>query len=135
MESVMSQHYLLVAVLDEMDRLTSKLRGIVEAQPEDWKEGYTSYRRQLGLSITEMVKLAKHDLGMSREDAGTLKAEFEACRAAIARHQEAYPMEDIVLSAPGFIESFNRVDACFLGFRATMQRLIERYEVEFEGID
>lgn len=130
----MSQHILLVAVLNEMDRLASELRSIVEFPPQDWKESYAAYRRQLGLCITEMVNLAKHDLGMSKQDSRVLKATVEVCRAKIARHQAVYPIEKIALDAPEFMSSFNRVNDCFIEFKSMMQDLIERYEVDVENI-
>lgn len=130
----MSQHYLLVAVLEEMDRLASKLRHIVETRPEDWEEDYTSYRRQLGLCLTEMVKLAQHDLGMRKEDARVLRTTFDFCRAKIARHQAQYSMESLILHEREFIESFNQIDASFLEFKKMMLELVERYHVEPEDI-
>lgn len=128
----MSQHFVLVAVLKELDRLALEMTSIVQNSPEDWKESYASYRRQLGLCITEMVNLAKHDLGMSRQDSRVLKATVEVCRAKIARHQSLYPIDKIVLEAPDFLESFNRAHGGFIDFKAVMQDLIERYQVDYE---
>ena len=131
----MSQHYLIVAVLQEMDRIGLALQNIVETQPEDWKEGYASYRRQLGLSITELVNLARQDLGLSKKDGRFLNVALETSCAAIARHQEAHPLDDLSSITPEFVESFNQTNDCCVGFRSAMQLLVERYEVELEHID
>lgn len=128
----MSQHIVLTAVLKELDRLALELRSIVEDQPEDWKKSYASYRRQLGLCITEMVNLANHDLGLNKRDARVLKATVEVCRAKLARHQEQHPIETLVLDGPDFMASFNRVHDCFIEFKTVMQDLIERYEVDWK---
>ncbi|MCX7285948.1 MAG: hypothetical protein NTX28_18245 [Novosphingobium sp.] len=130
----MSRHYLLVAVLDEMDRVASKLRHIVEDRPEDWEDDYATYRRQLGLCFTEMVKLAENDLGMRKEDARVLRTTFDFCRAKLARHQARYPIESLVLHEREFIESFNQIHAGFLEFKSMMLELVERYQMEPEEI-
>lgn len=130
----MSQHILLVAVLKEMNRLAIELKSIVEVPPQDWEESYAAYRRQLGLCITEMVNLAKHDLGMRKQDSRVLKATVEVWRAKIAQHQANYPIEKIVLDAPEFRSSFNRVYDCFTELKSIMQDLVERYEVDVENI-
>jgi hypothetical protein len=128
----MSQHCVLVVVLKELDRLSLELRSIVEHQPEDWKKSYASYRRQLGLCITEMVNLVNHDLGLSRRDARVLKATVEVCRAKLSRHQEQHPIDSLVLDGPDFMASFDRVHDCFIEFKTVMLDLIERYEVDWK---
>lgn len=130
----MSQHYVLVAVLSEMERVAGRLRNIVETRPEDWKEDYSSYRRQLGLCLTEMVNLAQQDLGMRKEDARVLRTTFDSCRAKVARHQARYPIESLELHQDEFITSFNQIDAGFLEFKGVMLDLVERYQVEPEHI-
>lgn len=128
----MIKHLLLVAVLDEMDRIASRLRQVANMQSEDWKENYGSYRRQLGLCLTEMVNLAQDDLGMRYEDQQVLQTTFDACRAKIARHQAKFPLEALILQDPEYIASLNLVDGCFQDFKSTMLDLIERYQVEAE---
>jgi hypothetical protein len=130
----MSQHYVLVAVLEEMERVAGRLRSIVETRPADWKEDYSSYRRQLGLCLTEMVNLARQDLGMRKEDARVLRTTFDFCRAKVARHQAQYPIESLLLHHDAFIASFNQIDAGFLEFKDVMLDLVERYQVEPEHI-
>ncbi|KPF93285.1 hypothetical protein IP81_03390 [Novosphingobium sp. AAP83] len=128
----MIKHLLLIAVLEEMVRLASKVRQVGDLRHEGWEEDYGSYRRQLGLCLTEMVKLAQDDLEMRAEDAQVLQTTFEACRARIARHQVQFPLEAIVFDDPAYITSLNQVDAGFQDFKAMMLDLVERYEVEAE---
>ena len=130
----MIKHVLLQAVLTEMDRLAAKLQGLVRDRPDDWEELYASYRRQVGLCITEMVKLAQDDLAMSSEDDSRLRAVFDAYRESIATHQATFPVEAISFDDPAYVMSFGRVHDTFSSFKRVMTDVVERYEVAPELI-
>lgn len=125
----MIKHVLLKAVLTEMDRVAAKLQGLVQDKPDEWQELYASYRRQIGLCITEMVKLAQDDLAMSDEDDARLRSVFDAYRESIAAHQARFPVEAIALDDPGYVLSFGRVHDAFGSFKRVMTDLAERYDV------
>lgn len=129
----MVKHVLLMAVLDEMERLAQKLKALTDVQPDGWRELYTSYRRQLGLCVTEIVKLAQSDLVMSKADSSGLEAEMDECIASLAAHQSQYPIEGLVLDDPAYLMSFAQLHEAFHGFKAMMIDLIDTYLVEPEG--
>lgn len=124
-ETTMIKHVLLVAVLEEMERLERQLETLFTTRPEDWQEIYTSTRRQVGLCITELVKLAKDDLAMTEDDGRRLREVFEAYRARIAEHQKRWPVEAIDLADPLCVESFRGLRKTSTEFKAVMRGLID----------
>ena len=125
----MIKHVLLMAVLSVLDRVAAKLQGLMAAQPEGWQELYASYRRQIDSCMTELVNLAQEDLALSDVDDSILRAVFEQYRARIANHQAEFPVSAIVLDDPAYVTSFGEVHKAFLGFKAVMADLVERYEI------
>lgn len=125
----MIKHVLLMAVLTEMDRLAAKLQGLVETKPEEWQELYASYRRQIGLCMTELVNLAREDLALKESDDSKLRAALEQYRTRIARHQTVFPVSAIALDDPAYVMSFGQVHEAFAAFKVVMADLVDRYEV------
>jgi hypothetical protein len=103
---------------------------LFEKRPEDWQEIYAATRRQIGLCIGELVKLAQDDLNMTKEDEKHLREIFEAFRSQIARHQERWPVESIDLNDRLCVQSFQEVRKTSVEFKAVMHGLIDRYRTD-----
>ncbi|NOW46551.1 hypothetical protein FHW96_002711 [Novosphingobium sp. SG751A] len=128
----MIKHVLLIAVLEEMEKLEIKLGALFEKRPEDWQEIYAATRRQIKLCIAELAKLAHDDLDMSEKDTQRLREVSDAFHDQTVRHQERWPVERIDLADPLYVQSFQTLRKASTAFKAVMYGLIERYHIQEE---
>lgn len=126
----MKKHFLLTAVLVEMERLEQALEGVFDQPPEDWREIYASTRRQISLCITEMVALAQDELAMSSVDNRSLQEAASSFSARVKQHQQDWPLDIIDPDDPHCKKSFWEIRNASTAFKALMYAIIDRYLVD-----
>lgn len=125
----MIKHILLNAVLDEMERLETRLVDVFEERPAGWHETYASLRRQITLCVAEMFKLVQDDLTMADNDEQALRAATETFCGRVEQHQRDWPMEQVDLDNPRCARPFHDVRHASTGFKTRMRSIIDVYRM------
>lgn len=125
----MIKHILLNAVLDEMERLETRLVDVFEEKPAGWHETYASWRRQIILCVTEMFKLVQDDLTMADSDEQTLRAATETFCRRVEQHQRDWPVAQIDPDNPRCALSFHEVRHASTGFKTRLRGIIDVYRM------
>jgi hypothetical protein len=129
----MIKHVLLIAVLEEMERLEIKLGVLFDKRPEDWEEIYIATRRQIRLCMGELVNLARDDLELSEADAQHLGEVFASFHDQYAGHVARWPIESIDLADPVCVEAFHALREASGRFKSVLYGLVDRYHIKEEN--